>query len=220
MHRFLKEYLFCSVIALRIIGIDEAGRGSVFGPLVIAGVSIDSSYDLKGLGVKDSKKLSPEKRETIFAELKAVNGIEMVIKELKPSLIDKYVINGKKHMKLNFLEAKFMALIINSLPGELVIVDAADTSERLFASQISFFLKRSVISSHHADDIYPAVSAASIVAKVTRDSRIAKIRVLYGNIGSGYPSDPLTRDFIRKNLDSINRLPFVRKSWKTLKRVL
>lgn len=207
---------------MRIIGIDEAGRGSVFGPLVIAGVSIDNSFDLKALGVKDSKKLSPKKRESIFEQLREINGIEVVIKELKPSLIDRYVLNGQKHMKLNYLEAKFMALIINSLHGELAVVDAADTSERLFASQISAFLKRKVmlISSHHADDIYPVVSAASIIAKVNRDKKIRNIQERYGKIGSGYPSDPLTREYLRKNMGSMSKLPFVRRSWKTLKRVL
>ncbi len=207
---------------MRIIGIDEAGRGSVFGPLVIAGISIDNSFDLKALGVKDSKKLSPKKRESIFEQLREINGIEVIIKELKPSLIDRYVFNGQKHMKLNYLEAKFMSLIINSLHGEFAIVDAADTSERIFASQISAFLKREVIliSSHHADDIYPVVSAASIIAKVNRDKKIRNIQERYGKIGSGYPSDPLTREYLRKNMGSISKLPFVRRSWKTLKRVL
>jgi ribonuclease HII len=207
---------------LRVIGVDEAGRGSVFGPLVIAGVSIDNAIDLKALGVKDSKKLSPKKRETLFSQLSEINGIEMIVKELKPSLIDRYVLNGQKHMKLNYLEAKFMSLIISSLHGELAVVDAADTSERLFASQISSFLKRKVmlISSHHADDIYPVVSAASIIAKVNRDKMIRNIQAVYGKIGSGYPSDPLTREYLRENIGSINKMPFVRRSWKTLKRVL
>ncbi len=208
--------------ALRIIGIDEAGRGSVFGPLVIAGISIDNSFDLKALGVRDSKKLSPKMRESIFAQLMEINDIEVIVKELRPSLIDRYVMNGQKHMKLNYLEAKYMSLIINSLNGDLAVVDAADTSERLFASQISSFLKRKVmlISSHHADDIYPVVSAASIIAKVNRDSTIKGIQTLYGKIGSGYPSDPITREYLRKNMGSIGKLPFVRRSWKTLKRVL
>ena len=200
---------------------DEAGRGSVFGPLVIAGISIDNSFDLRALGVKDSKKLSPGMRERIYEQLLRLDRIEIVVKELSPSLIDKYVMSGQKHMGLNYLEAKFMSIIINSLSGELAVVDAADTSERLFASQISLFLKRKVIliSSHHADDIYPVVSAASIVAKVRRDNAIKRLQAKYGKIGSGYPSDPVTREYILQNIGSINSLPFVRMSWKTLKRI-
>ncbi len=207
---------------MRIIGVDEAGRGSIFGPLVIAGISIDNSFDLKALGVRDSKKLSPKRRESIYEQLMGLDGIEIVVKELRPALIDRYVMKGQKHMKLNYLEAKFMSIIINSLNGELAVVDAADTSERLFASQISLFLKRKVIliSSHHADDIYPVVSAASIVAKVRRDNVIKGIQAQYGKIGSGYPSDPVTREYLRENISSINSLPFVRMSWKTLKRVM
>ncbi len=207
---------------MRIIGVDEAGRGSIFGPLVIAGISIDNSFDLKALGVRDSKKLSPKRRESIYEQLRGLDGIEIVVKELRPALIDRYVMKGQKHMKLNYLEAKFMSIIINSLNGELAVVDAADTSERLFASQISLFLKRKVIliSSHHADDIYPVVSAASIVAKVRRDNVIKGIQAQYGKIGSGYPSDPVTREYLRENISSINSLPFVRMSWKTLKRVM
>ena len=77
-----------------------------------------------------------------------------------------------------------------------------------------------IISEHYADETYPLVSAASIMAKVRRDSEIQKLKDIYGDFGSGYPSDPRTRDFLRRLLSGGEEVPpIVRRTWKTLQRL-
>jgi ribonuclease HII len=77
-----------------------------------------------------------------------------------------------------------------------------------------------IISSHHADRKYPVVSAASIIAKVNRDRAIEKLRKNH-DLGSGYPSDSKTMNFIKEWISQNGDLPvFVRKSWKPVKILL
>jgi len=203
-----------------IVGVDDAGRGPVIGPLVIAGVLI---YDyqtssLKALGVKDSKALTPSQRERLSKEIMQL-ALKYTWIELGPSEVDKIVLEGTKLKKLNWLEAKTMAEVIDRLKPEVAYVDASDVNETRFAQQISELLstKVNIISEHHADATYPVVSAASIIAKVHRDEVIAELRHSYGDFGSGYPSDPKTRAFLSDWIREKGYLPdFVRKSWKTI----
>ncbi|MBU0761453.1 MAG: ribonuclease HII, partial [Candidatus Altiarchaeota archaeon] len=69
---------------------------------------------------------------------------------------------------------------------------------------------------HKADDKYAEASAASILAKVERDRDIEKLKDIWGDFGSGYPSDPLTQDFIRKLREKGAYPDFIRKSWSTV----
>jgi Ribonuclease HII len=114
-----------------------------------------------------------------------------------------------------------MAKIINRLPGNYTVIDAADVSESLFLKNVLKNVKRNVIliSSHHADDLYAVVSAASIVAKVVRDKEIEKLHKIYGNFGSGYPSDPKTLEFLKSLKDKPEVLHAIRLSWKTLNKL-
>jgi ribonuclease HII len=205
-----------------IAGIDEAGRGPVIGPLVIAGVLFEKHAipELRPLGVKDSKLLTPRKREKLEPKILDL-AVRHNILYLNPSTIDDYVINGKKLRKLNWLEAKAMAEIIEALNPNVAYLDALDVNEKRFGLQVhelvSFPVR--VISEHHADRDNPAVSAASILAKVNRDRAVAELRTKYGDFGSGYPSDPYTIRFLCE-LARIGDYPdYVRKSWKTLKRI-
>ncbi|MGQ9624818.1 MAG: ribonuclease HII [Candidatus Bathycorpusculaceae bacterium] len=205
-----------------IAGVDDAGRGSVIGPLVIAGV-LTSEEDLPKLvelGVKDSKLLSPQRRERLAVEIKRIAKRHTVIK-LFPKEIDDVVQKGKKLHRLNRLEAQTMAKVIETLKPDIAYVDASDVLEERFKQHILECLpfKVEIVSEHKADRKYPIVSAASIIAKVERDKEIAELAEEYGDFGCGYPTDPKTISFLKKCLQKTGEYPdFVRKSWKPAKR--
>ena len=205
-----------------IAGIDDAGRGPVIGPLVVAGVLVHDHQipPLKALGVKDSKALSPRRRRCLSKKIKDLV-VSYTIVELSPKEIDEVVFRGKRLRKLNWLEAKAMAETIRRLHPDVAYVDAADVLERRFGEQIREFLPFDVeiVSEHRADVNYPVVSAASILAKTHRDRVVAELNEVYGDIGSGYTSDLRTRRFILEwfRTRGNEELPdFVRKSWKTI----
>ena len=206
-----------------VAGVDDAGRGCVIGPLVIAGVLIKDNElpKLVQLGVKDSKLLSPRRRETLAVEIKRIVLKHNVIR-LPPKDIDKVVETGRKLHKLNRLEAQTMAKIIELLGPDIAYVDASDVLEERFGQHISELLpfKVEIVSEHKADRKYPIVSAASIIAKVERDKEIAQLKEKYGDFGSGYPTDPKTISFLRQCIKRIGEYPdCVRKSWKPAKKV-
>ena len=206
-----------------IAGVDEAGRGCVIGPLVIAGFLIknENLAVLAQLNVKDSKLLSPKKREALFAKIKCVAEKQYVVK-LAPREIDRAVESNRKLHKLNRLEAQTMAHVINALKPDQAYVDAADVVEDRFKYHIqeALTVKAIVTSRHKADRIYPVVSAASIIAKVERDNEIAALKGVYGDFGSGYLTDQKTMRFLKKWLQTHDDYPdCVRKSWKPAKRV-
>ena len=157
---------------MQICGIDDAGRGSMLGPLVIAGISLEKKNlkKLTALGVKDSKKLSSKSREILYKKI-----IEIVddyyIAKIPPRSIDASV---KKHL-LNNLEAKYMAKVVSKLDADTSYVDSCDVKPLRFGKEISQLSDgRKIKSYHHADSKFVVVSAASILAKVTRDKSIEK----------------------------------------------
>ena len=205
-----------------VAGVDEAGRGCVIGPLVVAGVMVKAENlpSLTELGVKDSKLLTPKKREALYPEIIRLTEKYQTIKVL-PYQIDKAVESARRLHKLNRLEAQTMAQVIEALKPDEAYVDAADTVEHRFGNHIRECLKikTRIISKHKADRIFPVVSAASIIAKVERDREIASLRVEYGDFGSGYLTDDKTMVFLRQLLEKNDDYPsFVRKSWKPAKR--
>jgi ribonuclease HII len=205
-----------------IAGVDDAGRGSVIGPLTIAGVLMkeEDLPKLKELGVKDSKLLSPQRRETLVVEIKRIAQKYNVIK-LSPKEIDIVVETGTKLHRLNRLEAQTMAKVIETLKPDKAYVDASDVLEERFKQHILECLpfKIEIISEHKADKKYPIVSAASIIAKVERDKEIAELTKKYGDLGCGYPTDPKTISFLQQCLEKLGEYPdFVRKSWKPAKK--
>jgi len=207
---------------LLICGIDEAGRGPVLGPMVICGVCFDKaklSY-LTKIGVKDSKKLTLETREELSRKIKKnCHSFKTII--VSPKEIDE---REKNYLSLNRLEELKMAELLNELKPSIIYLDAADVKEDRFGKSIGKLLNypyQNIISKHKADDLYPIVSAASIIAKDKRDSIIKKIKQDFGEIGSGYPSDEKTITFLREYLRANKKVPeFVRKSWKTAKRII
>lgn len=207
---------------MMVAGVDDAGRGCVIGPLVIAGVLIkeEDLPKLIQLGVRDSKLLSPHRREFLAAEIKKTVA-KYSLAKLSPGEIDEVVLKGRKLRKLNWLEAQTMAKVIEALKPDVAYVDASDVLEERFKQDILDCLpfKIRIVSEHKADRNYPVVSAASIIAKVERDREIADLAKTYGDFGSGYPSDPRTVEFLEDCLRKSCDYPdFVRRSWKTAKR--
>jgi len=207
-----------------IAGIDEAGRGSVIGPLVIAGITIkeEKLHALTQLGVKDSKLLSSNKRVDLARQIKLLAEKYLIIK-LSPPEIDRVVASQRKLHKLNRLEADTMAGIIDALEPERAYVDAADVVEERFKHHIQEKLttKAQIISKHKADKIYPVVSAASILAKVERDGEIGMLLSIFGDFGSGYLTDPKTKTFLKEWLETHNEYPdCIRKSYKPARKAM
>jgi len=201
-------------------GVDEAGRGSIIGPLVIAGIGIKESKIplLSEMGVRDSKALTPKARARLFGQIMKVAD-SVCIRKVDPAEIDCSV----SLRELNRLEARVMAFVINNIMADEVYVDCCDVDPERYRGYIGQHLNCSskVHSMHHADAINIVVSAASIVAKITRDQEIQRIRNKYRSIGSGYPSDEQTMRFIRRWVTKNGSAPeFARKSWKPLKLML
>jgi ribonuclease HII len=208
---------------MRVAGVDDAGRGSVVGPLVIAGVLVEGKNlpRLIALGVKDSKLLSPHRREQLEQEIKKLV-LQFHVVKLTPIEIDQVVETGKKLHKLNRLEADTMAEVIEVLKPDIAYVDASDVLAERFKEHIEEKLpfKVKIVSEHKADVTYPVVSAASIIAKVERDRAVHELMKKYCDIGAGYPSDPKTIRFLENWITKYGSYPdFVRKSWKPAKRL-
>ena len=199
---------------MQVCGVDEAGRGSMLGPLVVAGISISKSKVnlLKKQGIRDSKKLSPVARERLYKKIIQIVDDHYIVK-IPPRIIDKSVSNHS----LNHLEAKYMAKVISKLSPSTAFVDSCDVNSKRFGKEISKLTTNTKIRSyHHADSKFITVSAASILAKVSRDRAITRLSKKH-DIGSGYPSDPKTKVFVKKSIRRNQNLTFLRKSWKPVK---
>lgn len=198
-----------------ICGIDDAGRGPVIGPMVMAGIVIDEKDlpKLKELGVKDSKLLTPKQRELIYNKLiKTVKRYKVI--KIPPEEIDKYVLSEETN--LNWLEAEKMAEIINTLRPDQVIVDCPSNNKKAFADYLEnkLTVKTSLRCEHKADRDFLIVGASSIIAKTIREREVDLLKKRFGSlVGSGYPSDPTTKKFLKENW---NKHPEIfRHSWST-----
>jgi ribonuclease HII len=143
-----------------------------------------------------------------------------LLAEIEPQEIDSVVLRGRPLMRLNLLEARYAAKILNELQPVTTYVDAPDRSPERFACQILQHLEvpLRIISEHDADNRYPIVSAASILAKVRRDEIVGELHNVYGDFGSGYPSDPRTIKFVKQwILNKRCYLPIVRRTWSTFR---
>ena len=207
-----------------IIGIDDAGRGPLIGPMILAGVLMtrDQENILKELGVKDSKQLTQSTRSKLAETIKE-NLISYKIVKAYPNEIDEAV-SSKEN--LNTLEAKKAAEIINSLNNNedkiKVILDCPSVNTKSWRLKLLEFVNKKdnieVICEHKADVNHPSVSAASILAKCTREEEVALIKKefeKYGNIGSGYPADPITKEFLKKHGRELENSGIFRKTWST-----
>ena len=205
-----------------VCGVDDAGRGSVIGPLVIAGILIDDNGadKLRTLEVKDSKLISPARRSQLAPQIVDVALSHYVVR-LSPAEIDVVVETGTKLHRLNRLEAHAMAEVIAFLKPDVAYLDASDVLPGRYAEHVAEKVpfKVKLVSEHKADRTYPVVSAASIIAKVERDKAVAELAKVHGNMGSGYPSDPETVTFLESWLKIQGSFPeFVRRSWEPAKK--
>ena len=204
-----------------ICGIDEAGRGSLLGPIIVAGVCVTkkSISEMVEKGIKDSKLLSPKKRQVLFGHV--INLAESIcVCRINIEDIDFHVFRNN----LNLLEAEAMAITIRNMKSDKTYVDSCDVNPSRYQRTIKSFLKQNntkLVSMHHADRLNVVVSGASIIAKVIRDSELSKIRIKYGDVGSGYPSDKKTIKFVKEWFRQKNEIPpFARKSWKPAKMIV
>ncbi|HEA46323.1 MAG TPA: ribonuclease HII [Candidatus Pacearchaeota archaeon] len=203
-----------------ILGIDDAGRGPVIGPMILAGCLVDkkTSDDFKKEGVKDSKQLTQKRREVLEIVIKEKSkGFETIL--ITPEEIDK---GNEEGTNLNELEAIASAKIINKLNNGdkkiAVVVDCPSVSICKWTETLKMHIDNlsnlEISCEHKADRNHPSVSAASILAKSERERQVKKLKEKYGeDMGSGYPSDPLTKKFLAKNATKHKGL--FRKSWKT-----
>jgi ribonuclease HII len=206
-----------------IAGVDEAGRGPLIGPMMICGVLVhrDSLAEIEHIGVRDSKTLTPARREQLRVKIEAI-AAKIVVRSLSASEIDKL----RKRKTMNEIEVREFAEVLKELSPEIAYLDAADVKASRFGSNVgemSGLLSRDVIivSEHKADSRYPIVSAASIIAKVERDSIIRRLQNRYGDFGSGYPADPKTIAFVRGLVQQGLKLPpIIRHSWGTVRRIM
>ena len=194
-----------------ILGIDEAGRGSVLGPMVIAGVIVPEKMEkvLERMGVKDSKRLTPNRRTILSRKLKKMFEYEIVV--ITAREIDEMRADG---INLNEIEKNAMESILIKMNPEKAIVDAVDVKAERFQNNLCNDTGINVIAEHKADDKYIEVSAASIIAKAERDDQIAQINkefIKSGGIGSGSK----TKEFLTHY--TYDEMPdFVRRSWATV----
>ncbi|MEK6893079.1 MAG: ribonuclease HII [Nanoarchaeota archaeon] len=210
-----------------ILGIDDVGRGPLIGPMILAGVLIKKEDEafFKSEGVADSKQLAHPVRVKL-AGLIMDTAIDYKVVATSAEQIDHSINSG---INLNTLEAIKTAEIINYLAeGKkekiFVIVDCPSVNTKAWRLTLLNYIKNKdnleVICEHKADVNHPSVSAASILAKVAREEEVAKIKEKYekyGNIGSGYPSDPFTQQFLKKRGKELANSGLFRKTWATWK---
>ncbi len=206
-----------------ICGIDEAGRGPIMGPLVVAGIWVSEELEEQFTmwGVKDSKKHSPRTRQTLAQKIKAIAvHYEVIVPACDIDAL-------RQEMTLNELELHIFVQVARYKSADTYFLDAVDVDSHRFKINFQQALKceAQVIAQHKADDLYPVVSAASILAKTCRDKEIIKIAQnlepqLGISLGSGYPSDPLTQKFLEHWGKKFGNLPpHTRHSWKTAQRL-
>lgn len=200
-----------------VCGVDEAGRGSFVGPLVIAGVAVDESRlpVLEEAGVRDSKVLTPHARTRLCRTI-LENATDHVVRRIRPRTIDNSVVfHG-----LSDLELDRMAGIVSEIRADAYYVDSCYADAALFGERIAKLSGNSNIRSHtKADSRFTVVSAASILAKVARDRSVSNIRRTHP-VGSGYPSDPRVAECVGRIYRATGSFPdFARRSWYTACRI-
>lgn len=218
-----------------VLGIDEAGRGPVLGPMVygISFCPLSKNSDLKELGVDDSKALTEEKRDELLDKLfKNSDYVGWAIHVLCPRFISssmykrsKYNLNTMSHDTA--IDLVKMAIEKGVQVAE-VYVDTVGPPEKYQAKLQDIFREQKVTVAKKADSLYPCVSAASICAKVARDKCLKDWTFpessdveISSQWGSGYPGDPVTKKFLRDNFDQVFGFPsLIRFSWKTAETII
>jgi ribonuclease HII len=193
------------------IGADEAGKGPVLGSMFA--VAVRAPSDAIHEGVDDSKRLSPARREELAAGLRNDDRVEVGVHEIPVPRID-----GDEDMNTLTVLAQAEAVAAVARDGDGGVLDAGDASAERFARRVAERVPADVDlrAEHSADESYQLVGAASVLAKVERDTHVEGLAEAYGDVGSGYPSDPTTREFLRNYVETHGDLPdCARRSWST-----
>ncbi|XP_051024774.1 ribonuclease H2 subunit A isoform X2 [Acomys russatus] len=216
------------------LGVDEAGRGPVLGPMVyaICYCPLSRLADLEALKVADSKTLTENERERLFAKMEEDGDfVGWALDVLSPNLISTSML-GRVKYNLNSLSHDTAAGLIQyaldqSVNVTQVFVDTVGMAETYQARLQQRFPGLEVTVKAKADSLFPVVSAASIFAKVARDQAVKNwqfvesLQDLDSDYGSGYPNDPKTKAWLRKHVDPVFGFPqFVRFSWSTAQAIL
>ncbi len=209
-----------------IAGVEEAGRGPVIGPMAMAILWTEDEELLRRIGAKDSKQLTPVQREDIYEKLAGLKeggtiGFECVL--LPPAEIDAAV--EGEHDNLNKLEqrttVKLIKAALTHAKVATALIDCPTKNTAKYEDELRALLGKetiTLVAENKADENYPVVGAASIIAKVTRDREVRKIKErLKIDLGSGYPADPLTVKFLRENWNEKEYAALFRKSWASYK---
>ncbi|GGN06902.1 ribonuclease HII [Halarchaeum nitratireducens] len=199
----------------RRFGVDEAGKGPVLGSMFAAAVVCDPA-DLPA-GVRDSKRLSPARRDELDAAIRDVADVgvaEVTVEEIDAPETDMNTLTVAAHAR---------ALAAVDYDGLAGVVDGGDVDAARFGRRVASRLDGDVdvVAEHGADDAHEIVGAASVVAKVARDDHVAALAEEYGDVGSGYPGDERTMAFLREHVSEHGTLPDpARESWRTCDDVL
>jgi len=208
------------------LGIDDAGRGPVIGPMILAGCLIDKNIEeeFRKLGIKDSKKILTGKREKLAEVIKE----KAITFEITLTIPNEITEKNKLGVNLNTIEAQKSAEIINRINKSQnkikVIIDCPSPNIKAWQNVLEKYIENKenlIISCEHKADVnHIACSAASILAKTTRDAEIEKIKKKLGvDFGSGYPSDPVTCKFLSENAQKFKEEGIFRETWSTWKSV-
>ena len=216
-----------------LAGVDEAGRGPVLGPLVVAAVLVENDRSLRKLGVKDSKLLTPKKREELEPE------IRRLALRVETRVLPAEELNARMpKQNLNEIEVDAFAELLERIfrdpparsrplkpgaPALTAVLDACDVNADRFGRNVGARVTHACVikSLHEADARHPVVAAASIVAKVERDRLMHAICAEHGACGSGYSHDVVTQDWLKAYVAEHKRLPpFARAAWETARRLV
>lgn len=216
------------------LGVDEAGRGPVLGPMVYAICYCPLSHlaELEALKVADSKTLSESERERLFAKINQDgDAVGWALDILSPNLISTSMLGRVKYNLNSLSHDTATGLIQYALDQGVhvtqVFVDTVGSPESYQKRLQQSFPGIEVTVKAKADALYPVVSAASICAKVARDQAVRDwqfletLEDLDTDYGSGYPNDPKTKAWLRKYVEPVFGFPqFVRFSWSTAQSIL
>lgn len=216
-----------------VLGVDEAGRGPVLGPMVygICFCPVSKNADLKALGVDDSKALTEEQREKLLDKiLQNSEYLGWAIDILAPSFISKSMYRRGKYNLNTMSHDTAIGLIQLAIDKGVqvseVYVDTVGPPEKYQAKLEGIFPGVKITVAKKADSLFPCVSAASICAKVARDKALSAWNFGEGSPavglwGSGYPGDPVTKKFLQENFHPVFGFPgIVRFSWKTAEKIV
>lgn len=201
---------------MRVMGIDEAGRGCVLGDLVIAAFVCDDpdDHDLRDAGATDSKALTAERRLAARTALDRCGTAH--VRRITARQIDAE--------NLNRLEEAAILELVRLVRPDVVYLDALGHPRTLPALEARLHAQLPADLQHlqwtiepKADANYPVVGAASIFAKTVRDEALHGLVDAFGELGSGYPGDPKTKEWLVAWSRTGAPWPhFVRTRWATI----